>query len=758
MHKHGVIMNWMKDIYQVVRAAYLEGEGSQPSASWLPPTLPPSAMNIPHLTVKDSLSPTEQRIQANIDDYSEAYKQPFRDTKKTVDSWMGALVQLPVGILRSAYKQQLARTVAPFKQGKVKLLRMTEDRAYKAGRTKEDLFDRYTDTKNPAYKEKADFYAKIEHSAIEDIRRQKRSIAGTVTGMRKTSKALDRIPQIAMDDIKSVGLSLDPFMSQATRTTIGLAPIHMTEAMDGVVAHETIHSAERSGKIVSGDQEVNKKGMELFKRLRTSDSKTRIIDAYLARPEFVDLTDAKTSELLVAGKIPTRFAQGLSSGIGYKNNPMEMHANLMGGEIAKGKVDKTNFAEKFMSAMQQSLNYSEADVDQMFELMADRMPNMRGELKLREIVQNQDYSYQIKHDDPSVQKAIKAITRQVDQGGGLFGDMIYFRGQGKNVETRMGAEGLQMRQYGEEWQTQDPTHIELNPRSNRIGEPIGDSVTGNPNIAYDFRERNAPRENTLPHMQTRQIEAKIDNYKRVISKLGDRPVDYEHISGRLMQPEEAKKQLTKEMGFYEAEYKRRTDPRSIERVRLNLEGDADKTLVKPFEERGAKDLVDTYTEAMVDELAKIYKSKKSLANEAVDLIEQKNTHYELYEEIERTINKNVFGAENFNLNQTARLQELGYKGIAHSPSRYDEFEVRIFEPEDVYALDVRKWSKDQPEKGDPAIERLMEQSQQGRLDVWEETAQAYGKDQGSLRNLYKNIDLRDVIYRAIKRAYGQETE
>ena len=86
----------------------------------------------------------------------------------------------------------------------------------------------------------------------------------------------------------------------------------------------------------------------------------------------------------------------------------------------------------------------------------------------------------------------------------------------------------------------------------------------------------------------------------------------------------------------------------------------------------------------------------------------------------------------------------------------------MFEPEDVLALDERKWSRDYSEKGaDPAIARLMKQSQQGRLDAWEEKAGLTGEGEewetGSLRDIYKKIDLRDIIYRAVQRAYGKET-
>ena len=732
-------------IYQVVRAAYLDGDeerGPSASSSLLNPQFPMPESTVP---------PTERLIEENLANYKQAYMAPFKKTKSDIDNWMMGLMQMPAGIARSAlgtgYKQQIAKLAAPLKQGATKLLRMERDKAYEAGRLKENLYDRYIETENPKYMDQANRVATVENRAIENTRRMETRIAGMVKGVRATSRALDVIPQIAMDDIESVGLSPKLFTSQATRTTMEFAPLHFDEDLARVVVHETGHGVHRSAKIGAA---VDAEGLELFKRLRTSDLKTRIIDDYLPAPSFDDWKDAKPSELLVQGEIPTRFAQALTGKPGYKNNPMELHANLMGKAVAEGHITKDNFAEKFMATMQGSLDVAEADVNKMFDLMADREPRMRVALELMEITHGDDYSYQIKHDDPETAKSVQAITRQISQGKGLFGDMVWMRGEKKYVETKMREDGqLGWRQYETPWrgrETGPPTLFELNPPANRIGEPVGVSVTGSPDIAARSREHHVPRGNLLPHMQTPAIKAKLNVYDQDIKSATT--------------PQE-RTVLQKERTFYEEEYARRTDPRSISRVKLNLEGDPDRTLVKAFTKEGKEALKTTYTEAMVEELAKVYKAKGALADDAVELLEQRLTQSELYKEVEDTLRLNVDGAERFNLNQTGKLQELGYKGIAYSPSRYDEYEIRVFEPEDVYAKDVRKWSRTDPSKSDPAIKRLMNASQQDRLDQWEGEARVDEEEDrwggGSLRNIYKQVDLRDVIYRAIQRAYGKET-
>jgi hypothetical protein len=111
--------------------------------------------------------------------------------------------------------------------------------------------------------------------------------------------------------------------------------------------------------------------------------------------------------------------------------------------------------------------------------------------------------------------------------------------------------------------------------------------------------------------------------------------------------------------------------------------------------------------------------------------------------------RNEVDKTKFNKDMAELLQEKGYKGLLYSPARYNEYELRMLNPEDVMRMDIRRMD-------DPAIERLHRKSgsyfdykskdpsagkQTKRLEAWEaRTIDA----PASLRDIYNTMDLTDL--------------
>ena len=93
------------------------------------------------------------------------------------------------------------------------------------------------------------------------------------------------------------------------------------------------------------------------------------------------------------------------------------------------------------------------------------------------------------------------------------------------------------------------------------------------------------------------------------------------------------------------------------------------------------------------------------------------------------------------------LQKRGYKGLLYSPERFGEHELKMFNPQDVMMLDLRKAG------ADPGVSRLLREPyphawegktasmpgrQTKRLDAWNELTR---NQPHSLRDIYEDIDL-----------------
>lgn len=63
--------------------------------------------------------------------------------------------------------------------------------------------------------------------------------------------------------------------------------------------------------------------------------------------------------------------------------------------------------------------------------------------------------------------------------------------------------------------------------------------------------------------------------------------------------------------------------------------------------------------------------------------------FEFYSKAHQMTDAYKYGAKIVNKELTQQLQQRGYKGILYSPHRYDEWELRMFDPADVMMLDFR---------------------------------------------------------------------
>jgi len=159
---------------------------------------------------------------------------------------------------------------------------------------------------------------------------------------------------------------------------------------------------------------------------------------------------------------------------------------------------------------------------------------------------------------------------------------------------------------------------------------------------------------------------------------------------------------------------------------------------------------------------------------------------EIRHELER------YGREKFNKAFTANLEKQGYKGMLYSPERFGEFELRMFNPDDVLMLDMRiqedlalrrmqqrgDWIRSSSERApiskqfqqrphptpEQAAERKLRGGSQGRrLERWSKEASGrYGSKLGHIyedidwADYFHKLDLKDLERRTLLQRYGIE--
>lgn len=96
----------------------------------------------------------------------------------------------------------------------------------------------------------------------------------------------------------------------------------------------------------------------------------------------------------------------------------------------------------------------------------------------------------------------------------------------------------------------------------------------------------------------------------------------------------------------------------------------------------------------------------------------------------------------FNDILSGTMQEKGYKGLLYTPQRYGEYELKMFDPKDIMALDVRRID-------DPTLSKLFKSDYdepigKGAKKLGEWTEASYGKP-AHLKELYRDIDVDSIL-------------
>ena len=108
------------------------------------------------------------------------------------------------------------------------------------------------------------------------------------------------------------------------------------------------------------------------------------------------------------------------------------------------------------------------------------------------------------------------------------------------------------------------------------------------------------------------------------------------------------------------------------------------------------------------------------------------------ESLYRKLKSNVFSSPEtrvaFNRALTENLQREGYRGTIYSPARYNEYELRMFNPSDVMNIDVRP-------SYDPNMHNVP-RSKRRKIYSWADAAAPH--EDSALGAIYKDIDLQSM--------------
>ena len=142
-----------------------------------------------------------------------------------------------------------------------------------------------------------------------------------------------------------------------------------------------------------------------------------------------------------------------------------------------------------------------------------------------------------------------------------------------------------------------------------------------------------------------------------------------------------------------------------------------------------------------------FKSELPLAKQAVKFFKSRKetydpTWYHSLGDTEKTRFNQIF---------TEALQDKGYKGVMYSPGRYNEFEVRMFDPADVkmlklyYPTEYRRLNKRLYSRGRPEIDKEVS-NVQALNEFWDMVT--HGPEvRHSLRDIYKDIPAEEFMRR-----------
>jgi hypothetical protein len=156
-----------------------------------------------------------------------------------------------------------------------------------------------------------------------------------------------------------------------------------------------------------------------------------------------------------------------------------------------------------------------------------------------------------------------------------------------------------------------------------------------------------------------------------------------------------------------------------------------------------------YLERFIDTVRMVHEEKtlhKGLLQDIKDYVPNYQHMEDIMQDQPQIRNK-------FNTHLTQYLQAQGKQGLLYMPQRYDEWELRVFDPRDVMMLDIRKPSDpafdrltnlsfrrkegmNGPFKGTPSMKETLKDCQHAGEDIGIKTKRAAG-----LGRIYEDINL-----------------
>jgi hypothetical protein len=242
---------------------------------------------------------------------------------------------------------------------------------------------------------------------------------------------------------------------------------------------------------------------------------------------------------------------------------------------------------------------------------------------------------------------------------------------GKEVEEYV------TKQFGKEYGTEAPVFAGLRAKQSNLGEPHGISLSYDPNVSTEFGAPSTISESVkdeviekvgqglLPDKLVGRAARLADTQKvsRVMPLYGEAP------EGKILQvwkPEhgqefrEAYLDTAKEMAEKYPEFRK-----SIEILNPGASGEEIKNAIQKVQN---KDIIDKAYH--IDETGKYQETSWKVASAG---------YGEKYKSSRDELNSLM----------SKKLMEKGYKGMLHSPHRYQEYELRMFDPYDVMYIDKR---------------------------------------------------------------------
>lgn len=242
---------------------------------------------------------------------------------------------------------------------------------------------------------------------------------------------------------------------------------------------------------------------------------------------------------------------------------------------------------------------------------------------------------------------------------------------------------------GQRWTGRTDLRTE-EPGIGNVGEPRGISLSYDPAVSRHFAKEN------LQEYPGRALANKASHLDYKAGKIADK-VDaaLAKIPGETEVPESVVAQTFKAKKYYDIAAKLRDKARELpasigDRKKINrmlpmFEGAPEQNVLIATKPEHGKILNDAYTKA-ANRMLELY---PKLRKEVI----KGRKFYEALEKATPQFTKDfddIHPVRQFNELLTEELQSQGYKGLLHSPHRYSEYELRMFDPKDVIHLDKRR--------------------------------------------------------------------